>query len=164
MVLLEFTPDQKSLLATVYETRYANGPQSCQRLTLGEKNWVNVEIPAGHRDKPYWRLFSPGGIRQGRYFYHPVYERSVVPEEEELGTDVQMEFKNHRLTYVLPSPDGHYLLRIIDGDDPWLRLTLVHVSTMKKKVILDKDDAVSDVMDVCGRIMLIPLAPFLPRF
>jgi hypothetical protein len=168
VVLLEFAADQKSLLATTYETKYARKPQSCRRLAPGDSEWVDVEILEDRRDTPAWRLFSPGGIREGRYFYHPVYEPGFLPEEEQLGMDVQREFKHDWLTswltYVLPSPDGNYQLRIIDGDDVWHRLTLTDLRTMKKTVILDKNDAASDVMDVCGRIMLLPLYPVLPKY
>jgi hypothetical protein len=163
-VLLEFAPNQTSLLATIYESRYADKPDSCRLLAIGGDTWLDTQIPEARRNTPPWRIASPGGIREGRYLYHPVYDTGIPLPGGELGMDVEREFRNDWLTYVLRSPDGSHLLRIIDGDDPWHRLTLTDLRTMKKEVILDKNDAALDVMKWCSKLILLPIAPFLPSF
>ena len=59
---------------------------------------------------------------------------------EREGIDLQSG-QPHAL-YLLPSPDGRFLVRISDSDDPWHRVTIVDTASGRKEIILDKDDAI----------------------
>lgn len=51
-----------------------------------------------------------------------------------------------QITTMLSSPDGKYLIRIGDGDDPWQRLTVTDVATGKRRILLNKNDLANEIL------------------
>lgn len=169
IVCMELGPDQQQILATIYDSSYvvfSRRPHRDYRLKLGENEWTAVRCPRDFpRHPPAEPPYIPSGVREGRHVFCPDHSPENQAKGDNWGFDVETEFSsNYRLGFILRSPDGSFVVRIRDIDDPWRRVTLTEVATGRKEIILNKNDAALGVLDVIAKIALLPLYPFLPKF
>jgi hypothetical protein len=165
VILMSFAPEQNAILARALDNRFPK-PRADMgrffRLTLPTGDWRRVDSSESFPEFKWWMLGLPGGARQGRYFYAPSHDPADgVPEEEKWGIDV--EWAARGFERILGGPDREYVLRIVDTDDLWTRTTITQSATGRKQVLIDKNDGLLDVFDVLGKVVLFPLAPFLPK-
>jgi hypothetical protein len=156
--VMEFGPSHGTIAALNYATDYDQKPSTNCVLTIGQSSWMQESIPEAVAGKPYLIYYRNINMRQGGYTFAPVHEWGpVVPRGPVWGVDVQDTFRNNKLGFRLPSPDGKYVVMILDPDDRLGRVTLTEVATGYRTVLLDKNDAAQDALDVLGRVYAAPL-------
>lgn len=171
VVVMELGPEQQQILATIYEHQsvvFRTAPHRDYLLKFGQDEWTAVRCPRDFpRHPPAGPAYIPSGVREGRHVFCPDPEPPMNQLEfksDYWGFDVETEFRNDRIGLILRSPDGSFVVRICDIDDPWGRVTLTEVATGRKEIILNKNDAALGVLDVLGKVALLPVYPFLPKF
>ncbi len=134
--------------------------------TTGDSCWEPTSNWYHETDAPPQCFDIPGGALKGGHVFCPLPDRARMPASVEWGRDVEVHSSSDgaMLEFRLPSPDGQYLVRVHDRDDPWLRLTLTDLRNQTKTVLLEKDDFVRDLVDSLIIVVLYPLQPLLPKF
>jgi len=165
VILMDFLPESGLIVARTLRSYYRlpdATPDQSFTLKPGEKHWTQqAGATGGAGPIPWWRLYLPGGVRQGRHYYAPVHDPDL-PQSERWGQDVQ--WADRKFERDLYGPGQEYVVRVADGDDPWSRTTIDEPATGRREIILDKNDGAVDLFNGAITVMLFPLGPFLPKF
>lgn len=160
-VCIEFGPGADEISAFTYKSNYyhpSNTPAEVYRMAPRADAWTGVKpVPDEYGPLSHRRVVAPGGIWEGGHVYCPCWEPEGNSMKKVPGVDVEATGSGAQTTYLLPSPDGRFVVRIGDVDDPWRRVTLTECVSGAREVILDKDDGASDVLSALGMAVLFPV-------
>ena len=142
--------EQNELWLTIIEAHDRDGPGYRRlRLKPGAAAWEEVESGVCRHDSRNADERQPGGLGCGAACYSPLCRdpKCCTAERRQRGT---------RTEYLVRSPDGAYIARVQDLDDPWDRLTMTD-SAGRKEILLDDTDAPEEVTEIVLTVATSPV-------